>query len=379
MAYAYTPGLKVKSSTVIRKTRRLPIQGEVLVNKGDSVEHNTVVARTRVPGEAFVVKAAHALGIEREEIKQFMIKNIGDVVQKGESIALKTALFGLLKSACPSPTAGTVELISELTGQVTIREPPVPVDISAYIRGRVHEILPKEGVVIETIGAFIQGIFGIGGETHGQIVSIVDSPNQIISEDMMKVGHSGRIVVGGSLITGEALKKAMEHQVRGIIVGGIEDKDLIDFLGYEVGVAVTGGEDVGTSLMITEGFGNMAMSQRTFSILRSYDGQEASMNGATQIRAGVIRPEIVIPKAGNMTTLLGEAKESQDGFTKGMEIGMKVRVIREPHFGAIGTVSALPVALQQVQTKSEVRVMEIQLENAQRVLVPRANVEIIEE
>ena len=43
----------------------------------------------------------------------------------------------------------------------------MPVEVDAYIDGMVTEILPGEGVVVEAEGAFIQGIFGVGGETCG--------------------------------------------------------------------------------------------------------------------------------------------------------------------------------------------------------------------
>ena len=36
------------------------------------------------------------------------------------------------------------------------------------------------------------------------------------------------------------------------------------------------------------------MGDRTFNLLKSHDSKFVSINGATQIRAGVIRPEIVI-------------------------------------------------------------------------------------
>ena len=45
MAHAYTPGLKVTERAVIRKTRRLPILGEVMVENGQAVLPHTVVAR----------------------------------------------------------------------------------------------------------------------------------------------------------------------------------------------------------------------------------------------------------------------------------------------------------------------------------------------
>jgi len=37
MAHAYTPGLKVTRKTVLRKERRLPLPGEVVVKVGDKV------------------------------------------------------------------------------------------------------------------------------------------------------------------------------------------------------------------------------------------------------------------------------------------------------------------------------------------------------
>jgi hypothetical protein len=59
--------------------------------------------------------------------------------------------------------------------------------------------------------------------------------------------------------------------------------------------------------------------------------------------------------------------------------GTPIRVIRQPYFGAIGKVANLPVELQQIQTRSRVRVLDVELEDGKIVTVPRANVEIIEE
>ena len=58
---------------------------------------------------------------------------------------------------------------------------------------------------------------------------------------------------------------------------------------------------------------------------------------------------------------------------------MRVRIIRDPYFGGLGNISDLPVDLQRVETESLVRVLEVQLDDGRKVVVPRANVEIIEE
>ena len=93
----------------------------------------------------------------------------------------------------------------------------------------------------------------------------------------------------------DAYEKSKSVGVAGIVSGGFDYNSLSDILGYKLGVAITGSENVGPSLIITEGFGEIAMAKRTYELLHSNEGRFASINGATQIRAGVIRPEILIP------------------------------------------------------------------------------------
>jgi hypothetical protein len=376
MAHAYTPGLKVKRFTIVSKTRRLPIHGEVLVKEGDTVAHDQVVARTQVPGEVQLINAANALGVDPEEIVQFMLKGLKEPVAKDEVFAKRSSFFGLFKSFVKSPVEGTIELVSEITGQVAIREAYIPVEITAYIPGKVVQVMPREGVTIRTPAALVQGIFGVGGEAHAELRMVAKSPDEVLTPDKIDSSHSGKVLVGGSLVTGEALRKAVVTGVKGIVVGGVEDEDLIKFLGYEIGVAITGEEDIGLTLIITEGFGKMKMPQRTFDLLKSFDGREASINGATQIRAGVIRPEIVIALAEKETKGMVEEAEAETG---GMTPSTPVRIIRDPYFGAIGQVASLPVELQKAESESDVRVVEVVLEDGRKVIVPRANVEIIEE
>lgn len=371
--YAYTPGLKVKKAMKILKVRRLPLPGEVLVKQGEEVSFDTIIARTYSPGEPFLVRIWNTLGVEPEEIGEYMKKKQGDHVKKGEILAGYTGFFGLVKKECLSPINGFIENISLITGQAIIRKEPIPIEVKAYVPGRVIEILPKQGAIIEANAAFIQGIFGFGGETHGELKIIAESPKDVISADLIKDDHKDKILVGGSLITSEALKKAVKVDVKGVVTGSIMDKDMTDFLGYEIGVAITGEEEVGTTFIITEGLGEMTMSQRTFNLLKSFDGYQASVSGATQIRAGVIRPEIIIPHN------IAPEYETGGELASGMIVGTLVRIIREPFFGEIGEVSSLPIEKQKIETESDVRVLEVTLEDGRRVTIPRANVEIIEE
>ena len=370
--HAYTPGLKIKRSLIVKKTRRLPMPGEVFVKVGNEVDFDTPIAEMMAPGDPYVLNAAQKLGVPKEDLEIYMKKKVGDQLKKDEPIAGYNAFFGLMKNWVLSPIDGFVETISNISGQIIIRENPVSVMVDSYIKGRVVEVMPKEGAVIETHAAFIQGIFGVGGETQGIVHVVVDSPSQRLTPDLITPDQKGKIIVGGSQATKEALMKAREVGVAGIVVGGVKDTDLIEMLGFEIGVAITGHEDIGTTLIVTEGFGEMDMSPRTFELLKEFEGYTAAINGATQIRAGVMRPEVIIPHDRRAP------EDEAEALSGGMRPGTPVRIIRQPYFGMLGKVHNLIVELQVVETGSDVRVVEVELDGGEIVVVPRANVEILE-
>lgn len=372
MGSAYTPGLTVSGDIVVRRTRRLPIKGEVLINVGDKVEPEQVVARALLPGALQTIKLAEKLGVEAQDVESMFQLKVGDAIAKGQVIAQSKGFFGIGKQTITSEHQGTVESISPITGNILVREASIPIEINGYMKGVIAEVLPDEGAIVETRGAMVQGIFGIGGERVGDIRVAVSGPDQVLHADNIHDTDKGKILVGGSGFTLDAIAKAIQVGAIGIIAGGVRDRDLTQFLGYEIGVAITGSEQIPITLMVTEGFGYLNMAQRTFQLLKTLEGKSCSMNGATQIRAGVIRPEIIVP-----LDLTGTAQVA--GMGGMLEAGTAIRVIREPYFGQLGTVTDLPAQLMVVDSGTEVRVLKARLGDGQEVLVPRANVEIIAE
>jgi hypothetical protein len=375
MGTAYTPGLTVSANTVILKTRRLPIKGEVLVQEGDLVQPDTVVARALLPGILQTVRVAQILGIEPKQIHSALKVKEGDTVEKDQVIAETKGFLGLFRGVAKSPVAGTVELISEVTGHVGVRQPPTVIDVNAYVQGRVVKVLPQEGAVIETQGALIQGIFGVGGERRGTLRVLVSSPNETLTAQHIPDDVAGQILVGGAAVEADAITRAAERGAVGIVAGGVRDTDLIRYLGRDIGVAITGSEDIPLSIIVTEGFGAIQMASRTFRLLKSLEGKTASINGATQIRAGVIRPEIIVPLED--PTRLPESPPAREAQT--LDIGSAVRIIREPYFGRLGTVVELPPELMEIESGTHARVLKAKLDDGTVAVVPRANVEIIVE
>ena len=373
MAHSYTPGLKVLKSTKILKERRLPLKGSVESKVGERVKPNDIVAKTDLPGNVQMINVANQLNIDASDINQCMIKTIGESIHKNDLIAETKGIFGFFKSSVLSPCEGTIETISDVTGQVVLRESPIPVEVDAYIEGKVNEVISEEGVVIKTNGVFIQGIFGIGGESRGEIKTIVDSRESEITKEMITDEEKGKIIIGGSFISIDAYKKAIDFEVAGIVVGGFNYYDLEEILGYTLGVAITGSEDLYTSLIVTEGYGKIQMGQQTFDLLNTYNGKLASINGATQIRAGVIRPEIIIPLDSSDASIESNDSNKSDGMT----IDSLVRVIRSPNFGKIGLVKELPPELREMESETMVRVAIVHIDG-NRFEIPRSNLEVVE-
>jgi len=291
-------GVKLEEETLIRKIRRIPTQGEVFVDVGDVVGAETVIAGGTVRNPAAEeVKVYATLGVEPEQTERYMLKREGDKVAKDEVIAIYRFFFGWFTKTCRSPLDGFIEVFAKSAGRIIVRGNPIPVEVKAHVPGRIVEVIPGEGAVVETRGALVNGVFGVGGEARGELVFVVAQPGEALTTDVMGEGHEGDIIVGGSVVTLDALRKAAEMGVNGIVTGSVDQKDLTDFLGQEIGLGLTG-DEVGLTLITTEGFGVYTMSDETFSLLRFHEGEQASIDGTTQIRQRILRPEIVISSQG---------------------------------------------------------------------------------
>ncbi len=370
MSKSYTPGLKVLKHSKVNKERLLPLKGNVHVKINNKVESDTIVASTEIPGNVQMLNMVNKLNIDPKQVIDCMLLNVNDYVKKGQIIAQNKGLFGLFKTEVASPIDGQIINISKVTGQVVISEKPSPIEVDAYIPGKIDKVYDNEGVIVNSKGTFIQGIIGIGGEKKGIIKLLIDEPNQKLDSSLIDSSLKDNIIVCGSYIDYEIYQKAKKYGVKGIICGGVDYNTVSKILGYSLGVAITGTEDT-TTLIITEGFGSINMALKTFNLLKENDGKKASINGATQIRAGVLRPEIFIKSE--------DSKKSKDFSEEDLIIseGSVVRIIREPYFGQLGKIISLPFELVEMKSETKVRVAEVEFDNKRREIIPRANLEVI--
>ncbi len=375
-ASIYTPGLQVTERTRIEKVRELPLPGKTLVKIGDRVKADTPVLSASLPGELDIVRIADRLGVEPADVLPGIKVKVGTKVKRGDLLCELKTFFGLFRSVVQSPTSGVVEFITEVNAHVGIRRDPIPLTVAAYVEGAVIAVEQGKSVTIETTGCLIQGIFGVGGERHGQILPLGVSPSSVVTvSDLERVSEdlTGAVLVGGSTFDRGALHAARARGVAAVVTGSIDAETLQHFAGSDVSVSITGDEDVPFSLIITEGFGKLPLAKRVMEYAEKFSGAKASVSGATQVRAGAMRPEIIIPSRPSNK----KKAEPEKGSAKVLEPGSRVRAIRVPYFGELGTVTELPVEPARIESGGVVRVLKMRLDSGTEVTVPRANVELI--
>lgn len=375
---AGTPPIIV--GAMARIERRLPQPGEVLVRVGQRVEPEEIIARAFLPGTPQIVNVARALTITPSAVARAMRREVGNKVAQGEVMTRSNTLGG---RKCLAPVSGVIAAVDSETGYVTITPDPVAYELLATVRGLVMEVMPYEGVRIETPAAQAYGVFGLGMERSGVLRLLVTDPSEPIVPDMVDARSAYAIIIGGSGITAAALRRAVQEQVRGVIVGGIDEAELRTFLGWSsVGgwrpshgtwqvPAEQPGQRFDLTLVVTEGFGARAMSSALFELLASHDRQEALVEGATRLRSPMRRPRVVIPLSSRTTGIQLEPPRPT------LRPGASVRLLDSAHLGHVGQVRAVSAIPRRLPSRVRTQAVEVALDDGSTVLVPHSAVEVL--
>lgn len=366
-------------NAMARIERRLPQPGEVTVRAGTRVDPEEIIATAFVSLPPHIINVAQALGIPPARVERAMRREVGNKVTQGEVLARSGRIGG---RTCQVPVNGVIAAIDTETGYVTIAPDPVKFELIASVRGIVMEVHPYEGVVIETPAAQVYGVFGFGEERGGVLRLLVTDPTEVVTDDQIDARSAYAILICGAGITAAALRRAVQHQVRGVIVGSIEERELRAFLEWtHQGMWQTG---LGTwqvpdpqhlpdpriTVMITEGFGRRPMSQPIFDLLSGQDRQEALIEGVTQLRSPLRRPRVVIPLARSTGVQLDPPRLV-------LRPGATVRLLDDAHLGQTAFVQSVPSAPRRVASGARVPAVEVVQEGAAPFWLPRTSVEVL--
>jgi hypothetical protein len=351
---------RILSLARIRRERTLSSRGEVLVAMGARVGALDTVARADTLGHLRPVPLARYLRVSETTLAKYMRKQPGDDVQTRDIIASKPEFFGTLQRIYRAPGAGK---IAALNGSwLTLDLAETPFELKALYRGTVVNVMPHFGVVIEAVGAVVQGAWGSGGEGYGVLKKMVDSPSGILAEDKIDVVSRGAIVLAGAGVTEEALRRAARERVAGVIVGGLlpQLRELVASLALPT--------------LVTDGLGECAMSVPIWELLVSHDGEEASIStppaGAGRTAA---RPELFIP-----VMVSGGSSTALPPPTLVAEFGARVRVITAAQGRRMGRIVETPKAPRTLESGILAWGAEVALDAGDRIFVPWENLELVD-
>lgn len=340
--------------TTIHRERLLPVSGRLLVRKGQKVSTTDVVAETSLNTEHLMLDVYRGLGLPTSKADRYLRCKAGDRVIKDDVLA---GPVGLTKRVVRAPKSGHVILAGD--GQVLLELESSPIELQAGLPGMVVDLLEDRGVVIETSGALIQGVWGNGCIDYGQMIVLARSPDDILTQDSLDVSYRGSLIMSGHCMDADVLKSAANLPLRGLILASM-DPSLVSLAAR-----------MSFPIIVIEGFGNIPMNTAAFKLLSTNDQREVSLNGERWDHFGGKRPEIIIP----LPAPEGLSPSPDAVF---FSTGQLVRVVQAPNKGEIGTITKLKPGLTILPSGILAQAAELRMESGENTVLPLANLEVLE-
>lgn len=346
----------VESYVVVRRERRLPRPGEVLKRPGQTVSALDIVARSSIPQDHQILEVAKDLGVSVDTVHRYILKRPGETVQKDEPVAARRRIAGLRRIMVRSPIDG--EVVESGGGIVILEGETQFVEVSASIPGTIVESMAPWGVVVETEGAQVFLAWGCGdlGYSEYRIIRLTNE-GQPDPEALDEMEHRGVILVVTAPLTEQFMRAAHDAAVEGII-GPSMDAELVPLA-----------EELDFSLGLSEGFGQLPMSQQLIQLLQANSGRQITLDPGSPGRWRNSRPEIIIPLPG------AQQEPASPEHGEQLQLGHRVRVLRGANRRRIGTVVALPELPRELPNGLQFKGAEIDLGEGRVVFAPFANLE----
>jgi hypothetical protein len=340
-------------SVAIQRERIMPSAGRIIARRGQTVKPVDVVAEARIRPEHLLLDIARGLGLAPNEADHYIQHRAGDEVGEGDVIA---GPVGIGRRVVRSPRSGTVVVAGD--GQVLLELEGEFSELKAGYTGVIADIVGDRGVVIESVGSLIQGVWGNGKINYGLLNILAHAPDELVTPAMMDVSLRGSVVMAGYCEDERVLSSAEELPVRGMILASMDS------------VLVPVALSVSYPIVLVEGFGNLPMNQDAFNILISGTMREVSVNAEPWNRIANTRPEVVIALPEGV---LPEVRSDSVTFAN----GQTVRVVSPPYQGMVGTLTNLLPGLSVLPSGLRTEAAGVRLIHGDTVQVPLANLEII--
>jgi hypothetical protein len=210
------PVVHILPLTTLRRERLLPVPGRVIARLDQKVTPLDVVAEAHYGQEHLLIDVARTLGVQPEVAQRLIQVKAGEMVTKGQDIAQR---MGLIPQILRSPSNGRVILVG--SGRILMETGDETYELRAEIPGRVTRLIPERGVEITFNGALVQGVWGNDQMGLGLMLSIITTPDDLLTLNHIDVSLRGAILLAGHCSDPAALQAAGDLPVRGMILGSL--------------------------------------------------------------------------------------------------------------------------------------------------------------
>lgn len=339
--------------TLIVRERVLPISGNVTARIQQKVSPNDVIAETRWAREHVLLDVARLLNVSPNMADRLVKCHVDDELPANAEIATGKGLFA---KTVRVPRAGRVVAVGG--GQVLMEVGETKMELRAGIPGTVIQILPNKGVVIQTAGGLVQGVWGNGRIDSGVLVNLADTPDAILTPKRLDVSLRGSVILGGLVKDAEALEAAAELPARGLILSSIYPSLLPK------------AREMKYPILVTDGFGALPMNSAAYKLLSTSAKREVTVNAEFYDRYTGARPEVIIPLP--ISSDPPSPKEVEE-FAPGLQVRMR----RPPFMGMIGSIVSVKPGLTTLPSGLRASAAEVKLENGETVIAPLVNLEVV--
>ncbi len=323
-----------------------------MARRGQKVTAAEVVAQADLASEHVLLDIARGLGVSEEEADQNIHRKPGDEVTAGDIIA---GPVGLARRVVRATQPGQVVLAGG--GQVLLQLEGRPFEVRAGISGVVTELFPDQGVLVETVGALVQGVWGNGRVDSGLLTVLLKAPDEELTPDRLDVSLRGGVVLGGYCGDVRVLHDAQEQQLRGLILASMSSALVPEALRMNY------------PIIILDGFGHLPMNRLAFRLLSTSGRREAVVNAVHWDRLSGDRPEVVLPLPPS-----AQPMETSEGIQLAPDLD--VRITHGPHLGEAGILNRL-LGVVTLPSGLRAEAAEVQLENDESLVLPLANLEVM--
>jgi hypothetical protein len=365
---------RIRSNRATHIRRKLVGNGKISVVVNQEISSSDILGQSARNAGFFSVKIAKLLGVDPEEGAKYLQRPIGSKIYKGELLGLKSSLFG--KKFVTAPTDGILDFYDPDKGELRLKSLPKVIPLTSGVYGIVDAVNHQTGeILIKAMVTEITGVLGIGGE-RGGVLSIINNSSGLLSQRQITADMSNHIIVAGSLILSEGLKKAVECGVYGIITGGLNARDYKAMSG-NLDPSQKMGADPGISIVATEGFGSLPIGDDIVKVVSKSNGKYVFLSGnSARLLLPSTDPDSIMALRKVILPQRNEVEGSLDLSLGEIKVGNRVRIIWAPFAGFQGKVVGIDKTLSVLPSGISTYLLTVETK-LRKIRVPYPNVELI--